>query len=206
MSQVTLNPVFEGFSRKLGNIVFYKKNGKTFSRRCPVQSGKISVKQSEVRNAFTGTVAVWKNLSAMLKDSWNAYAKKSKKTGYMVFIGKNTVKFRNGEALEISAGTGLEGPKSFSAAPGNSGEIECKTIFPENSSSQTMHLIAQKVTDKILSPDLIFSEAQCVPEVSHTITGLESGSDYIVYAYISDSIQPDKIKISSCVNAISKPG
>lgn len=52
MAAIKLNPVLDGFSGKIGNLVFYKRNGKTFSRRKPDKTATRTNSQMEVLRAF----------------------------------------------------------------------------------------------------------------------------------------------------------
>ena len=114
MANVKLNPVFEGFSKKIGDLVFFQKNGSTFVRRLGEYTDSKTEDQLEVRTAFTRLVENWKQIPGIFKEAWKAFAKTQKKgTGYNHFIGENATSQRNGELITLFKSHGEEPLQTF---------------------------------------------------------------------------------------------
>ena len=66
MADVKINPVFEGFSRQIGDLVFVTLNGKTFVRRKGNPGNPKTLKQMGVRNSFSELVRDWSSQSGIM--------------------------------------------------------------------------------------------------------------------------------------------
>lgn len=100
MAEVELNPVFEGFSRKIGDLVFYNRAGDTFVRRPGSYRDVKTEKQMEIRNTFSAVAAICKLRSNIMQASWNKNVKSGKISGYNDFISTNFSLQRNGEPIQ----------------------------------------------------------------------------------------------------------
>ena len=97
MAKAKLNPVVEEISQSIGDLTFYTRNGKTFIRRKPVPKNPRTEIQQANRNAFGAAVALWRELPAAARESWNNYAKDKKHSGYNAFISENSRCLREGD-------------------------------------------------------------------------------------------------------------
>lgn len=101
MAKIELNPVFSGFSKKMGNLVFFERNGVLVVREHVVPRDPKTPAQRAVRAAFRTLIACWKGLDAERRGSWNAHARKGRMTGYNLFLKRNLARVREGLAPEI---------------------------------------------------------------------------------------------------------
>ena len=123
MATIQLNPVFEGMSKQVGDLVFFKKFGQTYVRRKGDYKDPQSEVQLQIRAAFSGLVESWRTLGAPLQSCWDEYAKGERYTGYNAFIGVNSKSQREGSPLVLAPRT--DEFTGFSAVPGEAGDIRC---------------------------------------------------------------------------------
>ena len=202
MSKVDLNPVFEGFTRKMGNLVFYTRRGDTFARRRTSPSNPNSTAQQSVRGAFTYVAELWKGSDGALRTSWERYARGKKYTGYNAFLGENAPKKRQGASLELIKEMGEEPLMDFTAAPGAAaGQVTASFTMPPESSGKHLTVFAQDGgADAAYRPlrryDLGAGAASPV-----AINGLEAGKPYHLYAVLSDAAYAGATSVSASVAA-----
>ena len=72
MAQAKLNPVFDGFSHSIGNLTFFTRNGKTYTRRRRMPSGVKTTVQEAVRSGFSQD---WETFPVIVPTAWNTNAK-----------------------------------------------------------------------------------------------------------------------------------
>lgn len=87
MSKVT-GPLFSmDASGALGDaIVFSKWKGIAYVRAFAIPSNPQTVKQVNLRNAFTLAVDYWQAQDAPAKEVWNTFAEGTKKSGFNQFV------------------------------------------------------------------------------------------------------------------------
>ena len=86
MAEVQLNKIFENISSRIGGMVFYRMNGKTFMRRRPVINNPRTPAQQKSRAAFRDAVLAWHCLDEQERQYWNNRAQSENRTGYNAFI------------------------------------------------------------------------------------------------------------------------
>jgi len=86
MAEVQLNQIFEGINSRIGDMVFYRMNGKTFVRRRPVLNNPRTPAQQTCRAVFRDAVMAWRCLDGTEREYWNNRAKSENRTGYNAFI------------------------------------------------------------------------------------------------------------------------
>lgn len=206
MSEIKLNPVFDGFNKKLGNIVFYKKNGKLFSRKAPSPRKKESDSQVETRLSFLLATAVWRGIKGIAQTSWKLYGKNKNQSGYNSFMERNISRVRKNIPLSLSEKFGLNPLENFCAESGRSGEINCTFLLPENSSDVHLYIFTQKKNGERMSDILKRHYAGKNPSGDYTIRGLESGKEHIVYAILTNLPYEAADAASSSVATVVKAG
>ncbi len=142
MADVKLNPVFEGMSRKIGDLVFVRQNGRTFVKRLGEWNGEATGAQKLVRDAFARMAGAWKLLSEAARLKWDSAARKGAMSGYNLFMKTNMKSLKDGRALTLlPAGDSGEG-QAFTASAGATGEIICTLTesLPQKAPGLTLYL------------------------------------------------------------------
>lgn len=91
-----------GIRGKLGNRVYYMRNGKIRSRRHVMPYNPRSVRQRERRSRFADAVKEWRGLDADARTPWNRRARGMKMSGYSLFMR---------ESMSRTAGAGVPSPR-----------------------------------------------------------------------------------------------
>ena len=86
MAQVTLNAAFKGFSKRIGRMVFYTRDGRTFVRSHATPRDPKTPRQRELRAAFAKAVASWQALPEGEKAAWERRRLRSRVKGYNAYI------------------------------------------------------------------------------------------------------------------------
>ena len=180
MATIKMNPVFEGMTRKVGDLVFFKRNGETFVRRRGEINDPRSEAQLQVRAAFSELVEIWHVLGEPVKACWDIYARDKRCSGYNAFIGANAAAQREGRPLElIPGGQTLQG---FTAEPRKEGLVTCARGNAAQNSYATIFI--QKVEDDGSCARLERRDWGQGSELTLSIT--DPGS-YYIYAVITGS-------------------
>lgn len=82
------NHFIMGVSGRLGDRVYYTRNGKIRSRRHVIPSNPRTRKQQAGRSRFAGAVRAWRALDEEARADWNRRAKRIRRTGYNLFISE----------------------------------------------------------------------------------------------------------------------
>jgi hypothetical protein len=198
MAKTFLNPVFEGFSSSIGNLTFFQRNGKTFSRRKSQPTGEPSSSQMAVRSRFSRCVNDWQSLPAIIKKSWNKAAVAS--TGYNRFIGVNSTFYMEGKPIRLSEGTGLPAPYSCTGTKGDSGSFSVQYSRPETLEKAVVTVFYRPVPkpDTLHDPFLSVSAESsalgkidikdCAPGVQYEVQIVFSDVDILSAGRISPSV------------------
>ncbi|PKL35950.1 MAG: hypothetical protein CVV44_20775 [Spirochaetae bacterium HGW-Spirochaetae-1] len=99
MADVKLNPVFTGFSKQIGDLVFVRRNGGTYVRRKGIPRQPNTEAQVKIRSCFRETAAAWKGLNGEQRQSWEEAARAGNISGYNLFFKVNFPRLRAGEAV-----------------------------------------------------------------------------------------------------------
>lgn len=202
MSQVKMNPVFEGFARKMGNMVFFNRKGETFARRFTPPTDRKSPGQLSVRQAFAYIGDLWKGSNGVMRKSWENFARGKKFTGYNSFIAANVPKKRANHALELFKEMGEESIMDFTAHTGASaGQVTVSFTMPEGAEGKHLTVFAQvNENGAEYRPFRRFDlGAGAVSPVA--IDGLEPGKPYHLYAVLTDAAYNDATSVSESASA-----
>lgn len=205
MANWELSPAFQSVNKKLGNMVFYNIDGTTFARRRPVKRSASSAAQESVTGSFKKLSASWRYLDGIVQASWNTQANKKKRiSAYSAFIGANINRHRNGEPLGISIPAGENGLVSLTARPGSSaGEIICEFTKNVGDADKFVTFFRQKKTNGSADPAITRIETGAGILSPFTITGCESGSEYFIYAVLTDKAYIEAGTVSAASAALS---
>lgn len=199
MANVKLNPIFEEFSRSIGELTFFMKGGRVFAKRRSSPRDTKTAAQIAVRNSFTEASSDWKRLPYVVKKAWGKAAQNS--SGYCAFIGKNSPKHQNGDLLCFSPGLGLDAaPQITASATGT--QIVCSFVVPQGCDSMQLSVWYRKraaAGEKNGEFTLQTSAANAPSPV--TIDGCTAGEHYEVYAALSDKEIALSEKVSPSASA-----
>lgn len=194
----------EGHGRMEDAVIVTRKNTTYMMAYNYNPRGKTE-KQKEIQNAFKTVVADWKCLDGIIKKVWDLYAKDTNGSGYNIFVGDNVPHRRAGELLELCKGMGEEILMNFEAVPGTSaGEIVC-TFLPVEAGCHITFFTRKEVEPGIISP-VSRHDAGADPASPFTISGLEAGANYHIYAIVTDAHYESASTVSQSVAASSKAG
>jgi len=204
MARIKLPSYIKEGHGKMDDAVIITRNGESYMKVYKKVVSKTEG-QEEIRRAFKSVVSDWKYLSGIIRESWNRYTKGINASGYNFFMGANVSLRRAGEALELCRGMGEEIPMNFTASPGAaSGEIKCEFLSVEPGRHITF-FCRKEVEQGVKSP-ITRHDGGADAMSPFTIAGLESGSDYYVYAVITDAHYESALTVSQSVASLSKAG
>lgn len=201
LAKITLPSYIKEGHGRMDDAVITKWKGVTLMKPYRKPSG-VSDKQAEVRMAFKSLVADWKYLGGIIQVSWEKSVAGMSLTGFNAFMGANVVRRRAGEPMELCPAMGEELLMNFAAAPGAAaGTVACSFLPPVTGRHVTF--FSRKVADAGLASEIRRHEAGASPVSPFTITGLESGAQYHLYAAVTDAAYDTAKTISASVAAVS---
>jgi hypothetical protein len=86
MATAILNPMFESFSRRIGNIVLYQRYNTQCMRSYVVPKNPDTIMQRQNRMRFADAVKSWQKLSSDDKYNYTRKARNKGISGYNLFI------------------------------------------------------------------------------------------------------------------------
>ncbi len=125
MGLVRYNPAFVCISGKLGDLVFYTRNGTHCVRSHVVPRDPKTDRQVERRKRFAALVARWRAMEKAEKQAWNERARGSARTGFNEFL---SVEMKKGEGARSAVASPMRsasprGPSLSSRATAGSAAI-----------------------------------------------------------------------------------
>ncbi|HOO73616.1 MAG TPA: DUF6266 family protein [Spirochaetota bacterium] len=206
MAEIDVNPIFQGIRNKVGNLVFYRRNGETCMRTLGSVKKSSTPAQVKVRSTFSMLIDAWNGISGIVQSGWNALATRNRMTGFNAFMKHNFSACFEGAAVRLSAGIGDLAPVTLNAASGVSGEISCEFSPAPLTDGRHLVLFYQKISGEQKSRPLEhidFGENAASPV---SITGLEPGATYAVYAVVTDSAFAESSAVSESSGVIGTSG
>jgi len=201
MAKTTLNPVFESFSKKIGNLVFYTRDGKPYVRKNAAPTDRKSEKQIAVRNTFRCVVDIWKGAGGVVREAWKQDAKKLKKSGYIAFMGTNTKNARSDKPLELCREFGEKplATLAASAAP-SAGQAQCTFILPVEVTDRHVTFFVHEKLNGGSSLAVTRFDAGANPVSPYVISGLVSGKTYTIHGVVTDRAYTEAQTVSASVS------
>jgi len=205
MAKITLPSYIKEGHGRMEDAVIVTRKGTSYMMVYKKTSREKTVKQQAVQDAFKTVVADWKYLTGIINKAWNVYTDDENVSGYNSFMGVNIPHRRAGEPLELCPGLGEEILMNLTAAPGTSaGEIAC-TFLPPEAGSHISFFTRKEAEPGIKSP-ISRHDAGADPVSPFTITGLETGMNYIIYAVVTDAQYDTALTVSQSAAASSVAG
>ncbi|MFH0976970.1 MAG: hypothetical protein V1874_14400 [Spirochaetota bacterium] len=207
MAKVRLSTLVADVRNRLGNVVFSKWKDTNYVWEYTSYSRGNSEKQAEVRNCFALLVSVWKSMGQVMHSSWNEYSKNMNMTGFNAFIKTNSALVLECEAMELFKSYGENEIVSI-IAEGNAsaGEIICSFSVPQSSTGRYVVFFVQKIMEGKVTDEIRTHEAGINPVSPFTISGLEPGGEYFVYAVITDGEYSSAVTASASVSVHAVAG
>ena len=204
MAKITLPSYIKEGHGRMDDAVIVTRKGTNYMMVYKKTKREQTVNQQAVQDAFKTVVADWKYLTGIIRKSWDVYTGDTNVSGYNAFMGVNISHRRAGEPLELCAGMGEEILMNLTAAPGTAGEIVC-TFLPTETGRHITFFSRKEVEPGIKSP--ISRHDSGTGTVSpFTITGLETGANYYIYAVVTDSQYDSALTVSQSVAVSSIAG
>lgn len=194
----------EGHGRMDDAVIVTMPNGEAYMRTYRKVISKTE-KQVEVRKAFSSLVKDWKHLTGIISDSWDLLTKGTNANGYNAFMGANVSHRRAGRPIELCRGMGEELLINFTARAGStSGDIVCSFLTPEQCRHVT--IFTRKEVEPGEPSPISKHVAGETPSSPFTISGLESGAQYYIYAVVTDAEYSSAKTVSQSVAALCSAG
>lgn len=204
MARIKLPSYIREGNGRMEDAVIVTRGGGSYMMTYKKYSRGNTPGQKEIRRAFKTTVYDWRFLKGIIQDAWGFSTGNTNVSGYNNFIGANVRLRREGKPLVLSPGMGEEIPVNFTASPGNAGEIVCAFLPPETRCHLTVFARKETAPGEITSVTLHAAGAD--PVSPFTVTGLEPGVLYSLYAVVTDEAYENAKTVSPSAAAVSAAG
>lgn len=203
MGKVRTNIAFKGFSNIIDGLVYYERYGRTCVKAYVKPTDPRTPAQMKVRGALRGLAALWRQMDGIVKESWKSRGRKSRISGYFAFVAENAVKQRDGLAILLCAGHGMEGPERFTAKAGKAaGSIDCEYSAGEGAGDFRVYFFAQRTEKDLSGGNLGRFDGGAAG--AFTVTGLEPGAEYHVHALLTDAAYDEATMVSESLSAVCR--
>jgi len=206
MAEFELNPMFLRMSKSMGDIVIYERNGKMYTRVKGKKTAALTAPQMEVNATFARLSSDWSSAGTLMNSSWYKYGIKKKTNGYNLYIKANFKNEREGKAVELIKPMGEIMPPVISAAPGDSGQIVCTYTIPVEETGRYIHFYAKKINEGISEGVFKRYSPESSASSPQTLSNLEPGAEYFIYASLTDNQHQDATEVSPSVSVIAIAG
>jgi len=206
MADVKINPVFEGFSKQIGDLVFFQSNGKTFVKRKGNPGNPKTLKQMGVRNSLSELVRDWSSFDGIIPAGWQEWAKKKKMKGNNLFVSENFENQRAGLPIQLSKPIGNLKLTEFSAVAGSSGEITCQYTIKDGSAGKHIYFFTKKQVMNMAAGEITIHDGGADPSSPFTISALEPGAAYYIYAVITNADYDNATEVSASAGVTASSG
>ncbi len=205
MAKVKFNPIFRSIRNSVGDLVLTEYDGAHFLRMKGENTSN-TPDQEDQRNAMKQIGKDWKQLKGVIQEAWKKAAKERKKkrmNGYTTFMGDNLNLQREGKPLELCPESEIEPLKKLTAEPGAApGEIT--VAFTPAPGAMHLTFFTQAIVEENLAGGkMLRHDAGANAASPFTLTGLEPGKDYFIYAILTDAAYADAKELSASVSAQS---
>lgn len=192
MARVTLGPIVATASGKVAGTVFSSWHGRGYVRKLVTPFNPQSAAQTAQRNALARCVVLHRWLPAYLKTAQDAFAVGLRMSGYNWFVGQNVVDEKDYDAGKICGHIGpIPVVQNFAVVAGGAGEIDLTWTDPSIAAISTVNVLVRKVEPADEADRLSEVDALPVADAAYSLTGLDTGELYRVFAFYRGVIQTD---------------
>lgn len=201
MATIIYSPLVSDIRNKIGDIVFSKWKGRGYVRRRVVPANPKSALQIEIREAMALTVASWQSLSPTQESYWAAAGAERSISPYNAFVKANVSQERDDDwRILTPSNPDVEPVITFAGATGASEAIDLTWIEGDATPGDDIYFW---VRERETSPVLAATPASALVSAEIlTITGLDAGTDYMVYGYVLDGVSAE-VSESVYTNAVT---
>jgi len=206
MGKVKTNIAFKSFSNKIDGLVYYDRDDNPCVRMPGRRIDPNTPKQRKVRQAMRRNIDIWKQLDAIIIEAWKSHGRRKRLSNFARFVGENGARQRLGEPLNLCLEYGVEPFLSFAARTGNAaGEIICEFALGEMEAVPYVTFFAHKRERGFGSGELVRFEAGVGAVSPYTMTSLEAGAEYYIYALLTDAplAEATAVSATSCALAVA---
>ncbi len=201
MANFTLNPVFTGVRRSIGDLTFYSLNGKTHTRLKPGKPYRYTEGRKEHTQAFSDTVDEWRSLPESARGAWDVYGDKKNCRGYNMFIKNNINLIKKSEAVKLTPYSEVSKPVSFSLKS-EEGKVQADFTLPAEAQNLHLTLVYRETGSQPYgNKSFEIKNLGINPQSPAVIEGLLQGRGYDFYAVLSSDEFAKTQKISESVYA-----
>jgi len=187
---VTPSPLVSSMSGKTAGLVAASWKGRQYVRRHVIPANPNTAAQQAVRNSLARCVLLWRSLAAFTKAWLDSYGADYRMSGYNVFMSKNRALEQVPSNLKpVPDNPHVPVPSDFTAATGAgaSGDIDCTWTDDSPTDFDNCRIYARDIAGNIFNAEI---GPGSVLEAG-TISGLEPGETYDVYAAWCDNTNGD---------------
>ncbi|HPS57999.1 MAG TPA: fibronectin type III domain-containing protein [Spirochaetota bacterium] len=206
MSQFDLNPMFHRMKNSLGNVVIYERDGQLYTRVKPKKKTGSTGAQKEIHTAFASLSSDWSSAGTLMNSSWYKHGEKKKQHAYNLYMKTNFKKAREQKAIELFKPMGEIMSPAVTAAPGAAGEIVCTYTIPEAEAGRFIHFFVKRKSDGEDENIMKRYSPAGTDSSTHTITNLEPGAEYFIYAALTDMDYKEATMVSASVAVTALAG
>jgi len=205
MAKPIMNPIFDGFSRSIGNLTFVQRDGTTFVRRKGDGPAHFSQAQNLVHRNFKQASADWTSLPAIIRSAWNNAATHHR--GYNHFIGCNSPRYKDRTPIKLSEPIGTPISLACESVTGTSGTFTVNYTLVGNTISADINVFYRKrpVENETYNAFVINSKS-ITESGSMSITGCIPDSEYEVHVILSDKQLTLAGSVSMSIDMVVKSG
>ena len=88
MAGIEFNQIIKSMSGRMGNVVFYTRNGRCFARTYVKPNDPCTKKQAGRRDSFARLVTGWRETDETERDEWRQRARRKNMSGYNLYISE----------------------------------------------------------------------------------------------------------------------
>ena len=200
MAKIKLPSYIKEGNGRMEDAVLVTRGGESYMMIYRKYNRGQTPEQEEIRNAFKTVVYDWKYLEGIIHEAWAMPVKDTNVSGYNNFMGTNVQKRRDGLPIMLCTGMGEEILMNFTAETGSApGEIGCSFLPPESGCHVT--IFTRPVTASGVKAPIARHDAGADPASPFIITGLEPGTEYHVFAIVTDAAYDEARTVSQSVAA-----
>ncbi|TAL39063.1 MAG: hypothetical protein EPN93_03030 [Spirochaetes bacterium] len=205
MSKVKFISVLTESHGRMKDVVFKTRNGRSTMYQYEKHTQDLTANQEKVRKAFVKLVDDWKQLSPLVRKSWDGHGENPNASGYNIFIGDNSPRQMAAEPLRLSRKLGEERLADFKATPGGAaGQISCG--FAPVNGDRHLAFFVQEKANGVATGSLERHDGGANCASPFIVTGLNPGMEYFVYALVTDKAYHEAMLVSESVGMLTTAG